>query len=1112
MILRALYQAARTEGASGETARKLLDLAHWFTVNAEFDPKTGQALPQALSAFLAKLAEFDPNGRTQDRLYRITEHARPALERLFRSLNESPRREQAILPVRAVREMDTGSFIKLSTRPGRNIREKLAGKPYLQAVRRFQSVNLPENRLLKAFASRLAELLKMRCDVLGEPEDELLPRIESWLFSDDARAIGNWNNLPPNNTLLAHRDYRRVWDSWRRLQSLDDEIAEDLSRLDARRDTMKLWLEYARMYREGTHLFADMPVLFDYETFNIRTWCPEPLFRRAARRVGRSTDKSAIDQAVCVDLAEVHPRYANSKSCSQVLTESYIWQQWLNDDANVDIALFKSDASYLHADAITIASPALFFATEGTEAYRKCLDRAARAFAGRLRETFKNDNLIWLVPDALNDFEMEAVRRNLNARFPGAEPLPRSIAALFEQIDYARITNDGYPVIVVDTVGRITCATKMIARFDADLKNRLPATNGYYWERCPPVMLSKNDDGEDRRYEMVTVDGNGQWLDSTRPEERRPIDFVALKRDKRIGAFAFGINVIHSPVAGGIRLHDLQAKAGDIPLWRDLLPELSIEVRSGGAVTELKLVSRQGRVAAIPRRGAKTKIPLTQNAILRAGSHEYRFPLVQGEGKSRLEYDAFLRSPAFPLTETTECLLELTYEYGADDPYELRFISPKNIFLPILTAWRPVSDRPPLDLNALPIPPFPPAMGWDEYSNFRTLKGNYIDIIRSLLGFVPYLDNIHAYLSYTAGDASTNISTRLCGTITNVQEDVVDGKTSFNGTISDYMGNSYKFRWGPYWAKEGVDVNFEVKQKGRYRYADKIYRGRELPDTYANRIESELALHLRRLTTRHSFNDSDCPASIRSTAMTIGDTLFRILILSSTTKKMRSSILFALGCLGDCCPNDAGTILANEAKKNPLAFTKHLSYAIGRGTTKWQRELLDITISNLGGHQCKQLLSSLSVAVWHADIVCVLSHSQVAAIIAAQESCIPLAYDAVKTSHNEQDRIISKRLLGQYLELMLGMLRSRTSAELKTKSLLSPESDFGERLVTILDNMTTYFIEHCEELRSRVELRYDKPPDAAAVPDLIYALRMFLTGDDGANAIHITGITDADDD
>lgn len=1104
-----LYRLLSEDGVVGQQVRTLLAQTHWYSLNAEFDPKTGEALPQALSAFLIKVARPETKGSFHDRLWRITEHARPSVDRLFRALNESPRREQAMLPVRAVRELDATSFIKLSNRPGRNIREKLAGKPYLQAVRRFQSVNLPENRLLKAFVTRLGELLELRQDCLGEEEDELLPKIRSWLLSDEARAIGNWDNLPPNNTLLAHRDYRCVWDSWRRLQSLDDDIAQDLSRLDARRDTMMRWMDYGRMYREGTHFFADMPVLFDYEEFTIRTWHPSPVVRKVARRIVRSTGKRVIEQAVCLDLAEVRPRFANTAKGSQVLTETYLWQQWKNEDEIVDLVLFTSDAAYFHPDATTIASPDLLFASDKTPDH---LDRAARSFASRLRETFKDDRLIWLVPDALNDFELEIIRRNLNARFPGTEPIPRSVAAVFEQVDYTRITNDGYPIIVVDNIGGVTCLSKLIARSDADLKKRLPETNGYYWERCPPVILSKSDADEERRYDMVTVDGNREWHNSALREQSQFIDLPRLKADKRIGPFAFCINLSSSPVVGGIRLHTLQACAGDIPLWRDILPELSIEVRSSGAVTELKLVSRQNRVAVIPRRGAKTTIPLTQTATLRAGSQEYRFPLVQGEGKSRLEYDAFLRSPAFPLIEATECCLELTYEYGADNPYELRFISSNNRFPPILTAWCPISERPPLDLSALPIPPFPTFLEWDDFRKFRTLKGNTIDLIQSLSDFNVYLQDIHAYLSYTAGDTSLNTSTRLCGIMTRVEEEVADGKTSIIGTIADCMGKSYSFRWGPYWAEEGVEVSFEVKHKGRYTYADKLGRGRDLPENYANRIETELGLHIRRLTTGHSFTDSDCPASVRNAVMNIGDALTRILYVSTTTRKMQSSVMFALVCLGDCCPDDVGKMLVDAVKQNPVAFSKHLSCAIGRGTTKWQRELLDMTISNLRGSQCKHFLSSLSVAAWRADIASLLSYSQVLTIIEAEESCIRLALDRMKTSHDEHARTEAKRQLSQLLELMLGVLRTRSSADLGIKKLLSPDSKCGKGLVALVDNTTKFFLEHGEELRSRVELQLDKPPDSAAVPDLLYALRMYLTGDDGANAIHITSISDTDDD
>ncbi len=219
--------------AGENRARALLGQLDWFCRNAEFDPKTGLALPQALTTFLAKVAQPALDIVVLDRLWRIAEHSRASVERLFRSLNENPRRDHALMPVHAVRELDANSFVKLSNRPGRTIREKLAGKPYMQAVRRFQSIDLPENRLLKEFVSRLAELLELRRDYLSH-EDDLLPKIQSWLLSDDARSINSWDNLPPNNTLLSHRDYRRVWDAWRWLQSLEDDVANDLAQLEAR--------------------------------------------------------------------------------------------------------------------------------------------------------------------------------------------------------------------------------------------------------------------------------------------------------------------------------------------------------------------------------------------------------------------------------------------------------------------------------------------------------------------------------------------------------------------------------------------------------------------------------------------------------------------------------------------------------------------------------------------------------------------------------------------------------------------------------------------------------------------------------------------------------------
>ena len=46
------------------------------------------------------------------------------------------------------------------------------------------------------------------------------------------------------------------------------------------------------------------------------------------------------------------------------------------------------------------------------------------------------------------------------------------------------------------------------------------------------------------------------------------------------------------------------------------------------------------------------------------------------------------------------------------------------------------------------------------------------------------------------------------------------------------------------------------------------------------------------------------------------------------------------------------------------------------------------------------------------------------------------------------------------------------------------------------------------ELYSRIALQLDKPEAFTNTPDLLYALKMYLTCDSGANTIQITGVTD----
>lgn len=1105
--------------AHEKNAQALLKQTDWFCRIADFDPKTGLALPQALSSVLAKIASPITGKQIHDRLWRIADHSRASVERLFRSLNESPRREQALMPVHAVRELDASSFIKLSNRPGRTIREKLAGKPYLQAVRRFQSVNLPENRLLKAFVTRLAELLELRQACLGQAEDELLPQIHSWLRSDEANSISQWDNLPPNNTLLSHRDYRRVWDAWRWLQSLDEDINDDFKNLKSRGATMLLWNEYAKMWANGSHLFVDMPVFFDYENFEVRPWLSQVNSLKVTYKITRKISTEKILTPVCVDLSVLRPRYA-TKAISQSLCESYLWQQWSNNDESVEIELYNSDAVYLNPDARTISSSDLFFSKDNAS---ECFDRAARAFASRLHNVFKNDTLIWLFPDFLNDFEIEAVRRNLNARFPGAEPLPRSVAAAFEQIDYSKIS-EGFRIVVVDTIGGKTCITKLQARVDPELNKRLPETSGYYWERCPPLIIEGKapESPEVINYDVITFDSKGQWHDVSRAAKRQVVDLAALKRNPRIGQFEVCINLSESPVGGGSHLHALQQRAGDIPLWRDHIPELSIKVMKNGIRHRFHLVSRGTTVK--PIRGKPVPIPIDEYFTLPAGKPYYSFPLFIGDNADNLGFSARLDSSAFPLKNNVVCKLNLTFEYGADDPYKLIFAPCDGSFPPIRTTWLPTEE---IIFTDAPSPEYPTPKTWAELRIMPKLNSSETnDLLDWVLKAIKRLDSdlfIHPKPS----------KPRTTGKITSYWHEKNGKHFNFvqcNDTDNSVLIHETRFARGFSYEnfKEGDEISFELQEKdGRYSgtniaiadYSEPLQttRLKELSEGEVRNVIENIHKRLyfpiiQVWRDGRSIKNDDCSPNFRDDMMANLDYLVGLLQNDGIPKPVRQEVEFLLACMHKDVPNECAKQITERFNSNGYNNLQKTGFALGDMTMQWQKDAFAKLMTQLHSNA----LPVFAYAIWResffiekfnlTELQSILQH--LTAILSAKLDELG-QYQLLKDEKIKLTMRNWVRAAIPLLELLLGLLRTRASSDPEIKMLLQPHQKITKELAKQVERITEIVAKSNAQFFSRVQINVQKP-EGDRTPDLLFALRLYLTGDDGANAIHITSVSDSD--
>jgi hypothetical protein len=1139
MNQRELYSLFNFEGIEGDQARELLNQRSWYTHIVEFDPRTGNALPIGFDDVLRHIVSKDPLGVVHDRLWRITDHSRDAIRRIINSLNYSPKRDQATLPLRSVQELNAASFIALSRRPGRNIREKLGARPYMQAVRRYQSLDLPENRLFKSFLIHLVELLELRAICLGD-QDELVSDIHRWLKSDQASEISQWQNLPANNTLLSHRDYRSIWDAWRWLQRLDDDLDADTQALEERRNVIDTWEEFARKFSEGKTLFGSVPVLFDYESFAMDTWCTP--IQITAKKVERIVaQKQKFTNPACIDLTRIRPVFATQDTPSpSELSEQFVWQYWKKDSVATSIELFNADLVVEHPDAVTVTFMDLFF---GGTVEPRTLNAAARSFSQRLSSIFTNPVLQWLYPDSLNDFELGLLRRNLNSRFPAAEPLPRSVAAVFEAIDYAAIDGDGFRVVVYDESDGIVFATKLEARFDSELLVRLPLTNGYYWERTPTIVLSRGSELDRSEPCYSSVDQSGQVKHSCATTTSIQLQEGPLLQNKKIGECDVKIIVNGSPVLGGVRLRTLQQQAGDIPLWRDQIPELSIKAIVNGLWETIPLVSEHTKVRPIRGKEVDIPIPEESRAPLGPGVPKFEFELFQGRSENRTGFEAFLTSPIFPLSSLTQFRMKLTYTYGADDPYKLQFLAAgkdgrrDSTIPPIFATWRPVMKRTDSELESLPLPDFEEKVTWDLLTRWPSMKEDYRTGRREW----DLLEHIEqAFLALT-----------LEGQMEDKQE-TIDWKlneiktTRIGGTVGGYNRNENgKFFVIAEAMGETIYCNernfIEGVNPASIRLGDQIFfninRSSGRPQgqfvTFSGDMPHEVELSLRtklggRKTNKiehklvkkkvygatfpshivwnrgRSITEYDCPPQFRN-AIQVGRERAQLLHDNGATPVgLRKEIFKFLSRMHKDAPRETIINLERISQKTHLSRMELqcLAWSLGDCSEPWQKSIL----ARILDRYFSETTYVLSIAF--------LKCPSVVSLLTLQDlkSLLLRLVDELEFELSTPSSGDGVQRCAYIFEVLLALLFTRQSEDLEVKRILSPDSEFGMFFTGAINQVARIVRDNNFTLHSRIELtNSSKAPDEEWQPDLLVALRERLTGSKTTSALRISWSSESGD-
>jgi hypothetical protein len=568
--------------------------------------------------------------------------------------------------------------------------------------------------------------------------------------------------------------------------------------------------------------------------------------------------------------------------------------------------------------------------------------------------------------------------------------------------------------VVVDGAGGRTCATKLFAKFDIELKKCLPETGGYYWERCPSVIISSAD--RDKLniggYDITTVDANEQWHEPMPPTRPSFVDVSFIKSDPRIGNFAFCINLIESPVAGGICLHALQQRAGDIPIWRNQIPELSIKVMKDGIRQRFHLVSRGTTVK--PIRGKPVSITIDEDFTLPSGKAFYQFPLYIGDNADDLGFSAHLSSPAFPLKIDILCDLNLSFEYGADEPYKLVFAPRDKSFPPVRATWQRTEE---IIVTDAPWPEYPVPMTWADLQSFPDSKnGGTMDLMEKL------------------NETSVNLAKWISRNETDRIEKSIKGWCRF--LVIQLWGDRRT-------ASEELE-----------RAADNF------KSSLRNVLESE--------------------------------------------RKLTSDVRFLECCMHKDASEDCVRWIFEQLEGDNIIQKRSIGFALGNVSVKWQKDVL----SRLVGARTNDTLRVFSYAIWRdKKFVEQFSFSELHAILER----LSVMLSQVNPCPPEKNKWTTQnwiRATTEPLELLLGLLRTRASTDPEIKMLLQPHQKITKELAKQVERVTAIFLQSNVPLISRLQINIQKP-EGDRTPDLLYALRLYLTGDDGANIIRISNVSDS---
>ena len=313
-------------------------------------------------------------------------------------------------------------------------------------------------------------------------------------------------------------------------------------------------------------------------------------------------------------------------------------------------------------------------------------------------------------------------------------------------------------------------------------------------------------------------------------------------------------------------------------------------------------------------------------------------------------------------------------------------------------------------------------------------------------------------------------------------------------------------------APDADEISFDLEeQRNREGYvARNITLGKSISKRMVEHFRKSLRFPALTIWNHgHSLSESDVPDHFRNAIFEGTQKIISIIESENMPDTLKEELFFFLCCLHKDAPGIVGSRLLDAVKDKKLLrrYYKNIAFAIGNAELPYQQELLENVIDPIDNEGLTRSITMdvLSIALWRSkSLINKLTKEELVAISRNLYGC--LEFDLQKVVNEGKGYQIAT--LCKHLELILALLRSRGIEGEEFKMIFAQDNDLTQKYVTLVDDVSRIVFDSDIELKSRISLQIDKPDMFRNTPDLLYVLRMYLSGDSGANTIIINGIKD----